>query len=296
MIEKNLTGTGIAMVTPFHKDESIDFKSLEKLIEHLIANNADYLVVLDIAGEANTLSNDEHNAVTNFVIEITDKRLPVVAGIGGNNTQEIINRIKENDFEGIDAILSVAPYYYNTSQKGIFQHYKTIASACPVPIILYNVPNSICININAETTLKLANEFKNIVAIKEASGNFGQIMHILKHKPDDFLVISGDDAVTLPLISLGVSGAISVVANAFPKDYSNMVREALKGNYKTARTIHYNLIEIIDTLSIEGNAAGIKAALSILDIIPNNLRLPLYPVSKSTYLKLSKLIEEFNKK
>lgn len=290
---KKITGTGVAIVTPFRKDSSIDFKSLEKLIEHIIKNNVDFIVALGTTGEAATLTNDEKFAVVNFIKETVNNRLPIVLGLGGNNTKQIVNDIKETDFEDISAILSVAPYYNKPSQKGLFQHYKTIASACPVPVILYNVPGRTSVNISAETTLKLANEVDNIIAIKEASGNLPQIMQIIKNRPKDFLVLSGDDALTLPMISLGANGVISVVANAFPKEFSSMVNFALKGDFSSARSLHYKLIDVINNLFVDGNPAGVKAALTILNIISNNVRLPLSTVSRQTYSTLTKLIEEF---
>ncbi len=291
-IQNKLKGTGVAIVTPFRKDSSIDFLSLEKLVNHLLNNGIDYLVVLGTTGETATLNNDEKRAVLNFVIETADKKVPIVAGFGGNNTSEIVSSIKHNNFSGIDAILSVSPYYNIPSQKGLYNHYKAIAAASSLPIILYNVPGRTSVNISAETSLKLAHDIENIVAIKEASGNLAQIMQILKNKPKDFMLISGDDLLTLPLISMGIHGVISVTANAFPKEYSNLVNLALKGKFKDAMIGQNSLLEIMQTLFVEGNPAGVKAALRILDIIPNYLRQPLEPVSKATYNKLSNLIRE----
>jgi len=293
MANNKFIGTGIAIVTPFRKDDSIDFNSLANLIEHLIGNDVDYLVVLGTTGETPTLSDDEKKAVTNFVIEAVNKRVPVVVGIGGNYTQDVINKIKKTDFDGIDAILSVAPYYNKPNQAGLYKHYQTITSISPVPVIIYNVPGRTGCNISAESTLRLAHDFSHqFVGIKEASGNFAQIMKIIQDKPDDFLVISGDDAITLPLISLGASGVISVVANAFPKQFSDMVRFALTMKYDEARAIHFKLLEIIENLFIEGSPAGIKAVLNILGLTENHVRLPLTTVSKSTYSKLSELIKK----
>ena len=293
MANNKFIGTGIAIVTPFRKDDSIDFNSLANLIEHLIGNDVDYLVVLGTTGETPTLSDDEKKAVTNFVIEAVNKRVPVVVGIGGNYTQDVINKIKKTDFDGIDAILSVAPYYNKPNQAGLYTHYQTITSFSPVPVIIYNVPGRTGCNISAESTLRLAHDFNHqFIGIKEASGNFAQIMKIIQDKPDDFLVISGDDAITLPLISLGASGVISVVANAFPKQFSDMVRFALTMKYDEARAIHFKLLEIIENLFIEGSPAGIKAVLNILGLTENHVRLPLTTVSKSTYSKLSELIKK----
>lgn len=293
MVRKSFIGTGVAIVTPFRKDDSVDFSSLANLIEHLITNNIDYLVVLGTTGETPTLSKDEKKAITCFVIEAVNNRIPVVLGIGGNNTQEVINKVKKTNFEGIDAVLSVTPYYNKPGQKGLYTHYQTIASFCPVPVIIYNVPGRTGCNISAETTLRLAHEFnRQFVGIKEASGNFSQIMKIIQDKPEDFLVISGDDAITLPLISVGGSGVISVIANALPKQFSEMVRLALAMKYNEARIIHFKLLEIIENLFIEGNPAGIKALLNILGITQNHVRLPLTTVSRSVYNKLSELIKD----
>ena len=289
-MHRKLRGTGVALVTPFHKDGSIDFKCLDNLIEYVIGNGVDYLVVLGTTGEAATLTKDEKMALSGFVVEAADKRLPVVLGLGGFNTQEVINCIKSYDFEGIDAVLSVSPYYNKPSQKGLYQHFKIIANACPVPVLLYNVPGRTSVNMSSETTLKLAHDFENIVGIKEASGNLEQCMHIIKSKPQDFLIISGDDALTLPIITIGGDGVISVIANAFPQEFSSMVYHALRGNLRIAREIHYQLIDIIEYLFIDGNPAGIKAAMHILDLCQDNLRLPLVSVSKTTYNKLSSLI------
>jgi len=295
-MKKKFQGTGVALVTPFHKYGAVDFSAIEKVVEHTINNNADYLVVLGTTGETPTLSKDEKQAVTEFVIETVNGRVPIVLGMGGNNTQEVVNCIKSVSFEGIDAILSVCPYYNKPKQKGIFYHYKTIASASPVPVILYNVPSRTGVNISAETTLQLANGYKNIVAIKEASGNFVQVMEILKNRPKDFLVISGDDALTLPLMALGTDGVISVVANAFPAEFSNMVNLCLKGKFDDARQIHFQLISIINALFEDGSPGGIKAALQIIGLCENNLRLPVVKVNKSIYIKLTNLISEFQSK
>ncbi len=289
-----LKGTGVAIVTPFHKYGTIDFSSLGNILEHIINNGINYIVVLGTTGEAATLSKDEKNAVTNYVIDTVNKRVPIVVGIGGNNTQEVVNSIKSSNFEGIDAILSVAPYYNKPQQKGIYMHYKTIASVSPVPIILYNVPGRTSVNIAAVTTLKLANDIENIIGIKEASGNLSQCMEIIKNKPEDFLVISGDDLLTLPLLALGADGVISVVANAFPKEFSEMVQLGLNGDFKKALQIHYELTDIIKDLFSDGNPSGIKAALNILGLSKNHLRLPLVKVNKSVYNHLYKLINKYN--
>ncbi len=282
-------GTGVALVTPFNDDKTVDYKSLKKLVEHVITNGVDFLVVLGTTGETATLTKDEKNEVLDFVIEVNNHRLPIVAGFGGNNTDEIINSIKARDFKNIDAILSVTPYYNKPSQAGIYEHYKAISKNSPVPIILYNVPGRTALNMTAETTLKLAHDFENIIAVKEASGNFPQIMEIVKNKPKDFMVISGDDALTMPLMSVGVEGVISVVANVLPSEFAGMVRFANAKDFFIAYDLHYNILDFINALFEDGNPGGIKAALSIKGIIKNNFRLPLVPVNEATYKKLKKL-------
>lgn len=292
MNQKKYTGTGVAIVTPFRNDGSIDFKSLGKLLEHIIKGGVNYVVVLGTTGESVTLTKDEKKAVVNFVTDTVAGRVPVVMGIGGNNTQELLDTINHQDFNCIDAILSVSPYYNKPSQQGLYLHFKAIASASPVPVIIYNVPGRTGSNISAETTVKLAVEFPNIIATKEASGNLGQIMQIINNKPKNFLVISGDDALALPIIAVGGAGVISVAANAYPKEISEMTGFAIKNEMTKAKALHYKLLEITNSLFEEGNPAGIKALLEIMKISPSNLRLPLAPVSEKLYKKL----EQLNKK
>ncbi|MBC8319710.1 MAG: 4-hydroxy-tetrahydrodipicolinate synthase [Bacteroidetes bacterium] len=293
-MRSNITETGVAIVTPFLSSGEIDYSSLNKLLNNLIDNGVDFIVGLGTTSEAVTLTTAEKKEVMKYVIEVVDNRLPVVMGIGGNNTAAIINDIQNTDFTGVSAILSVAPYYNKPNQRGLYEHFKVIAKKSPVPVILYNVPGRTCSNISAETTLKLANEFKNIVAIKEASGDLGQIMNIIKNKPEGFSVLSGDDALTFPMITLGADGVISVVANAFPRYFSEMVDYARKNNIKEAAKIHYSLLEIINLLFTDGNPAGVKAALEIMGVMGNNLRLPMVPVSHEVYLNLVEAIEQFN--
>ncbi len=293
--QHKFSGTGVAIITPFKADLSIDFLGLERQIEHLIANGINYLVVLGTTGESVTQSESEKNELVKFIIEKVQNRIPIVLGVGGNNTQAVIDQIKHTDFNQIDAILSVAPYYNKPSQEGLYQHFKAIAETCPVDVILYNVPGRTGSNIKAETTVKLAHEFKNIVAVKEASGDFSQAMYIVKDKPEHFIVISGEDALTLPLMAVGISGVISVVANAFPKEFSTMVQLALNNRFNEAEKIHYKLLEFIDHLFVEGNPGGIKQALTLMGIIENNLRLPLVRVSEKTRDKLSELIQKISK-
>ncbi len=290
MAKNKFHGTGVAIVTPFKTDKSIDFPALENLVNHLIDNGIDFLVVLGTTGESATMSFDERMQVLDFVLEVNNGRLPVIAGFGGNNTQAVLDSIKKRgDFSGIDAILSVAPYYNKPNQRGLYEHFTAIAEFSPVPVVLYNVPGRTKSNIAAETTLKLA-EHPNIIAIKEASGDFGQIMEIIRNKPDDFTVLSGDDAITLPLISIGVQGVISVVAMAMPGKMSKMVNLALEGQFDQAMKLHYDILPLTNAIFEDGNPAGIKAALSIKGLIANELRLPLVPVDNKTYEKIKAII------
>jgi 4-hydroxy-tetrahydrodipicolinate synthase len=291
MKTNQFNGTGVALVTPFHNYGTIDFTSLGNLVDYVIRGGVDFLVALGTTSEAPVLSADEKNAVLNFIIEKADNKVPVVVGMGGNNTQQIVDHLKSLDFNGVDGILSVAPYYNKPNQKGLYYHFKSIATASPVPVILYNVPGRTCSNISAETCLRLAREFDNITAVKEASGNMAQIMEIIQHKPEGFSVLSGDDALTFPMITLGADGVISVVANAFPGVFSKMVNAARKGKLEEAREMHYSLLPIMEALFEDGNPAGVKAALNQLGIAGNNLRLPLVKVNKATFNKLQLLIE-----
>jgi len=277
-----LRGMGVAMVTPFKDNKDIDFEALEKLTEFLIENNTDYLVVQGTTGESPVLSNDEKLEVLNTVIKINRGRLPIVYGIGGNNTMDVAEKLVTFNVEGVDAFLSVSPYYNKPTQEGIFQHYKTISEHSKLPIILYNVPGRTSSNVLAETTLRIANECKNVIAVKEASGNFEQIMDIIQDKPEGFLVISGDDAITMPFIAAGGDGVISVVGNGFPKLFAHMVNAGLKGNTEKSKELHYKVLPIIKHLFSEGNPAGIKETLAYLNIMQTNVRLPLVNVSDQT--------------
>jgi 4-hydroxy-tetrahydrodipicolinate synthase len=289
---KKFKGTGVAIVTPFKNDSSIDFSALGRIVNHVINGGVSYIVAMGTTGEASTLTKDEKQALTSYVVEAVDNRVPLVVGIGGNNTQEVINCIREMELGGVDGILSVAPYYNKPNQRGLFQHFKSIATWSPLPLIIYNVPGRTCSNISSDTCIALANECENIVAVKEASGDIAQIMRIIRGKPEDFLVISGDDMLTLPVIAAGGSGVISVMANAFPAECSELVSNALKNNYKAARDIQFRFIETIELLFAEGNPAGVKGFLSLLNLCHNNLRLPLVPVSKPLYSKMQKVIED----
>lgn len=284
------SGTGVALVTPFRKQGTIDFTTLENLVETVINSKVDYIVALGTTSEAATMNERERTAIIDNIIEVVNGRVPIVLGLGGNNTLDIVDKIKNMDFTGIDGILSVSPYYNKPQQRGIYLHYKSISEVSPVPIIMYNVPGRTACNITAETTLQIATDCSNIVATKEASGNMPQVMEILRNKPEGFSVISGDDALTLPMMAMGATGVISVAANAFPKEMSEMVNYALKGDLKKALPLHYKLLPIMNALFEEGNPAGVKAALEIKGIISNNLRLPLVKVSKPLYNKLSNMI------
>jgi 4-hydroxy-tetrahydrodipicolinate synthase len=286
-----LKGTGVALVTPFHKDGSIDFKGFKKLIDRCIDGKVEYLVPLGTTGETATLTANEKRAVIDFVIEVADKRVPIVLGLGGNNTHEILNNIEEFNFDGIDAILSVSPYYNRPSQRGIFQHYKMIANASPVPVIIYNVPTRTGSNIDAEITLQLAHEVQNVVGIKEASGNLEKIMKIIANRPKDFLVISGDDMLTLPIMACGGDGVISVFANANPKDFSEMTRLAGSGNMDKARKLHYKMQDMIHAIYVDGSPSGVKGLLTAMGICSENVRLPLTAVTRSSVNRFETMLK-----
>jgi len=292
---KRFRGTGVAIVTPFKNDSSIDFAALGRVVNHVINGGVNYIVVMGTTGESATLSRDEKKAIISYVAEVNDNRVPLVTGIGGNSTQEVINSIRQSNLTGVDGILSVAPYYNKPNQRGLFQHFKAIATCSPIPVILYNVPGRTCSNISSETCIELANECENIVAVKEASGNMEQIFKILKGKPENFSVISGNDLDTIPVIAIGGSGVISVIANAFPAECSEMVNQSLKFNFKVAREIQFRFLEMTELLFTDGNPAGVKAMLSIMNLCLNNLRLPLVAVNRTIYTRIQKAIEEVNK-
>jgi len=284
-------GTGVAIVTPFHREGNIDFKSFEKLIDYQIKGGVDYIVFMGTTGESVTLNHDEKTAIINCGIEIVDKRVPLVIGMGGSNTRQIVSDLKNTDFTGVDAILSVSPYYNKPQPKGIFNHYKAISAESPVPIILYNVPGRTSSNIDADTTLRIAHELPNVIAIKEASGDLAQVSRIIQNKPDDFLVISGEDPLTLPFMAIGGDGVISVIANAFPAEFSKMVRHCLNNEFEKARHYHYKLFDIIEAIYADGSPSGVKALLEIKGLAKNYLRLPLVKVNKSVFNLLNNLNE-----
>ncbi len=285
-LRTQLQGTGVAIITPFKTGMEVDFDALGKLIDFIIENGIEYIVTMGTTGETPTLDTEEKLDIINYTYEKVHNRVPVVVGIGGNNTKEVMENLQSYPLEKAAAVLSASPYYNKPSQEGIFQHYKNIALASPKPVILYNVPGRTGSNINAETTLRLAHEVENIAGIKEASGNMVQCMHILRDRPDDFLVVSGDDHVTLPLIACGMDGVISVAANCFPKDFSDMVRLCLKGDFAAARPLHYKCLQGNDLLFAENNPAGVKAFLYELGLIENVLRLPLVPLSSAVHQKV----------
>ena len=286
-----LKGMGVALITPFKHDKSIDFNALARLLEYQVKNGVDFLVVLGTTAETATLNNEEKDAVKKFIVERVAGRVPLVVGIGGNNTHAFVEQLKTEDLSAYRAVLSVVPYYNKPSQEGIYQHYKAIAEASPLPVILYNVPGRTGVNMTAETTLRLARDFENIIGIKEASGNFSQIDDIIKNKPDDFIVLSGDDGITYPLIALGAVGVISVIGNAFPREFSRMVRLALEGDYPRALTIHHRFTELFSLLFVDGNPAGVKCLLHAMGYIENELRLPLVPTRITTYEKIRQVLE-----
>lgn len=273
-------GTGVAIITPFDSSGAVDHEGLKNLIDFIIDGGVEYIVSLGTTGETATLNDNEKKAVWETTIEQTNKRVPLVAGIGGNNTASVLRDIKELETSGFDAVLSVCPYYNKPTQEGIYQHYRAVSESSELPIILYNVPGRTGINISAETTIRLASDFKNIVGTKEASGNFEQFNQIFRDMPDDFLFISGDDPVTLPLIAMGASGVISVVANALPGIFSTMVRLCLDGKFLEAQGLHYSLVEITRLFFTEGNPAGVKAALKIMGLCDDTVRLPLVSASE----------------
>ena len=287
------TGTGVALVTPFRKQETIDFSKLEELINHVIASGVDYIVALGTTSEAATMTESEKTALLSFIVECVNGRVPIMLGLGGNNTRAVTDAISQTNFEGINGILSVTPYYNKPQQRGLVQHFKNIAEVSPVPVVLYNVPGRTACNMSAETTLQIAEECPNIIGIKEASGNIAQVMEILRCKPSGFNVISGDDSLTCPMLALGASGVISVIANALPKEMSDMVRLSLRGDFKKAAALHFRMLPLMNAIFEEGNPGGIKALLEIQGSINNQMRLPLTKVSKTLYNKLSNLLNAF---
>lgn len=285
-------GLGIALVTPFTESGDIDYTALENIIEYQINNGADFLCILATTSESPCLSKQEKLDIQHFIVKLVNGRLPIVLGCGGNNTCAIAEELRNGDFKGIDGILSVCPYYNKPSQEGLYQHFKTLANATELPIILYNVPGRTGINMTSETTLRLANDCENIVAIKEASGNLEQIDEILKKKPEGFAVLSGDDSLTYPMIACGAEGVISVIGNALPKEFSRMIRLEQRGEFEAAVKIHHKFTDLYSLLFVDGNPAGVKALLAEMGFLKNILRLPLVPTRVATVQKMSQILKE----
>lgn len=285
-------GLGVALITPFTESGEVDYNALGNLVEYQISNGADFLCILATTSESPCLSKQEKLDIQHFIVNLVDRRVPIVIGCGGNNTYAIAEELRNGDFNGIDGILSVCPYYNKPTQEGLYQHFKTLACATELPVILYNVPGRTGINMTAETTLRLANDCENIVAIKEASGNLEQIDDILKNKPEGFAVLSGDDSLTFPMLAGGAEGVISVIGNALPKEFSQMISLEQAGKYEEAVKIHHSLTELYKLLFVDGNPAGVKAVLAEMGYIKNVLRLPLVPARETTVQKISQALQE----
>ena len=284
---QSFVGTGVALVTPFKKDFSIDFDALEKIVNYVIEGGVEYLVVLGTTGEPATLTSEEKQLVIDAIVRVNNKRLPLVLGVGGNNTMQLVEELKTRDFSAFSAILSVSPYYNKPTQEGIYQHFSALAKASPVPIILYNVPGRTASNMLPSTVLRLANEFSNIIGIKEAAGDIVQAMKIIQHKPKDFLVISGDDMITLPMVLAGGSGVISVIGEGFPKEFSQMVRFGLERKVDEAYALHYKIADATDMIFEQGNPAGIKQVFKALGLSEETVRLPLVAVNEDLAIRLN---------
>ncbi|WP_337634815.1 4-hydroxy-tetrahydrodipicolinate synthase [Prevotella sp.] len=284
-------GLGIALVTPFTADGEVDYKAIVRLVEYQIQNGADFLCILATTGETPCLSTEEKENIKKLVVDTNRGRLPILMGCGGNNTHAVIEELKTADWTGIDGVLSVCPYYNKPSQEGLYQHFKAIAEASPLPVVLYNVPGRTGINMKSETTVRLARDCENIVAVKEASGSLEQVDEIIKNKPERFDVISGDDALTFSMVASGAAGSISVIGNALPKEVSRMIRLEFKGEYEAARTIHHRFTELYSLLFVDGNPAGVKALLHEMGFIENVLRLPLVPTRITTLQKMTEILK-----
>lgn len=285
-------GLGVALVTPFTTDGAVDYTALKRLLEYQIDNGADFICILATTGETPTLTADEKQQIKELVVNIVGGRLPILMGCGGNNTAAIVHELQTGDFKGIDGILSVCPYYNKPSQEGLYQHFKAIAAATKLPVVLYNVPGRTGINLKPETTVRLARDCDNIVAIKEASGSLEQVDEIIKNKPKDFDVISGDDALTFPMVACGAVGVISVIGNALPREFSKMLRLEFRGEFEGARKIHHRFTDLFSLLFVDGNPAGVKAVLHQMGFIENVLRLPLVPTRLTTLQRISDILKE----
>lgn len=292
MVQNIFKGLGIALVTPFTEGGAVDYPALKRLVEYQLANGADFMCILATTGETPCLTVEEKSRIKQLVVEVVNGRVPILMGCGGNNTTAIVEELKTGDFSGVDGILSVCPYYNKPSQEGLFQHFKTIAKATTLPVVLYNVPGRTGVNMQAVTTVRLAKECGNIVGIKEAAGNLEQVDEIIKNKPDGFDVISGDDALTFPMIACGAVGVISVIGNALPKEFSRMIRLEFRGEYEAARLIHHRFTDLFGLLFVDGNPAGVKAMLSEMGLIQNVLRLPLVPTRISTLQKMTEIMKQ----
>lgn len=291
MSQNIFKGLGIALITPFNASGAVDYVVLKQLVEYQLKNGADFFCILATTGETPTLTDDEKQRIKELVVEVVAGRVPVLMGCGGNNTAAIVEELHTRDFSGIDGILSVCPYYNKPSQEGLYQHFKTIANATDMKVVLYNVPGRTGVNMKAETTVRLARDCKNIVAVKEASGNLEQVDEIIKNKPDTFDVISGDDALTFPMIACGAVGVISVIGNALPKEFSRMLRLEQNGEFEPARKIHHMFTDLFNLLFVDGNPAGVKAMLHEMGMIENVLRLPLVPTRLTTMQKISECLK-----
>lgn len=285
-------GLGIALITPFTEQGEVDYEALQRLVEYQIENGADFLCILATTGETPCLSKEERMKIKDFIVSLVKGRLPVVVGCGGNNTAAVVEELKTGDFKGIDGILSVCPYYNKPSQEGLYQHFKAIAGATKLPVILYNVPGRTGVNMKPETTVRLAKDCQNIVAVKEACGNLEQVDEILKNKPDGFAVLSGDDSLTYPMIACGAEGVISVIGNALPKEFSRMIRLEQRGEFEAAVKIHHKFTDLYSLLFVDGNPAGVKALLHEMGFINNILRLPLVPTRVATVQKMSQILKD----
>ena len=292
MVHNIFKGLGIALITPFKEDGSVDYDALIRLVDYQLNNGADFFCILATTGETPTLTREEKQKIKDLVVDYVQARVPILMGCGGNNTAAVIEELQTADFKGIDGILSVCPYYNKPSQEGLYQHFKAIAAATQLPVVLYNVPGRTGVNLQAATTVRLARDCQNIVAIKEASGNLEQVDEIIKNKPADFDVISGDDSLTFPMVSCGAVGVISVIGNALPKEFSRMIRLQMRGEYDPARTIHHRCTDLFSLLCVDGNPAGVKAMLSEMGFIENKLRLPLVPMRINNMQRMAEILRE----
>ena len=292
MVHNIFKGLGIALITPFKEDGSVDYDALIRLVDYQLNNGADFFCILATTGETPTLTREEKQKIKDLVVDYVQARVPILMGCGGNNTAAVIEELQTADFKGIDGILSVCPYYNKPSQEGLYQHFKAIAAATQLPVVLYNVPGRTGVNLQAATTVRLARDCQNIVAIKEASGNLEQVDEIIKNKPADFDVISGDDSLTFPMVSCGAVGVISVIGNALPEEFSRMIRLQMRGEYDPARTIHHRFTDLFSLLFVDGNPAGVKAMLSEMGFIENKLRLPLVPMRINNMQRMAEILRE----